>query len=137
MDFVALLDQRQLLSFPFLQGSEERRAEAAYFTTELQRFLDQDQATHRACRLIEATHSRAYGDTGFRRFNQHTRIERWVKKGEWAHHARDVHAMSNLEEPVRHGVPVAQQLVVARDAEVEGTPDTKEGVCAILAPGSG
>src|SRR5262249_3997474 len=34
--------------------------------------------------------------------------------------------MANLEEPICDEVPVAQQLVVARDTEVEGTPNTEQ-----------
>ena len=38
----------------------------------------------------------------------------------------DVHAVADLEQPVGDRVPVAEQLVVARDAEVERAPDAEQ-----------
>ena len=65
-------------------------------------------------------------DPGCRCLDQHARVNGRVEQSERANDALDIHAVANLEQPVGDGVPIAQHLVVARDAEVEGAPDAEE-----------
>ena len=60
------------------------------------------------------------------RLDQHAGIDRRIEQRELPHDALDVHAVADLEQPVGDGVPVAEQLVVARDAEVERAADAEE-----------
>ena len=124
---MALAQQRQTSRRRLFSIADSKRvAQAAHFAAELERLLDQEQAAHGADRLVQPADDRADVDPGRRRLDQHAGIDRRVEQGKLAHHAFDVHAVADLEEPVGHRIPVAEQLFVARNAEVERAPDAEE-----------
>ena len=111
---------------PFSIADKQRGTEAAHFAAEFECLLDQQWRTHRAERLVQAADDRADVDSGRRCLDQHAGIDGRIEQGKLAHDAFDVHAVADLEQPVGHRIPVAEQLVVGRDAEVECASDAEQ-----------
>src|SRR2546428_11084795 len=126
LNLVALADQRKVFAVTLFQCREQRAAETTHYTAQFQRLLNQQHAAHRANRLIQPADDAADINPCCRCLDQHAGVNRWIEQSERANHACYIHTMANLEEPVGAGVPVAQQLVVARNAEVECAPDSKK-----------
>src|SRR5713101_5647840 len=108
------------------QRGEQRIAKAAYLATEFQRLLNQEQTADGADGLVHAADNGSDIDPRCCRLDQHARINRWVVQSERTNNALDIHAVANFEEPVGDSVPIAQQLVVGRNTEIESTPNTKK-----------
>ena len=125
-DLVSLPQQRQLLGVALLQGAQQLAAERAHLAGDLQRLLDQQQRADRAERLVQAADDAADVDAGRGRRREHAGVERRVEQRELLHHALDVLAVADLEQPVGDGVPVAEQVLVLRDAEVQRAPDAEQ-----------
>ncbi len=52
-------------------------------------------------------------------FDERGRIDRRFEQRQLPHDALDVHAVSNLEQPIGDRVPICQHVVVLRQTEVE------------------
>jgi hypothetical protein len=125
-DLVALAQLRQVLSIALLERREQRSAHGLDLGGELRRLLDERQRAQRPERLVEAADDGADVEPCRRGLHQHPRIERRIEQRELLKDALDVLAVADLEQTICHGVPIGEQGLVLRDAEIERTPDAKE-----------
>jgi hypothetical protein len=137
---VRLAQCRQRLGVALLQRGEQPGAEADELLGEAFGPLDH----HR-----EAVVRRGGGQVGQHavqvhpgrhRPDQYPRIDRRFEQRQRPGHALDVLPVPDLEQPVGHRVPVAQQLVVDRQAEVEGAAERgvdRVGAVAVDGEGEG
>src|SRR5262249_1737639 len=126
LDLVALAQQRQMLAVAFFDCREQGVAEATHLSSKLQCLLNQEQAAHRTDRLVQPADNRANVDPCRCGFDQHAGINWRGGKGQLSPPAFDIHAVANLEESVGHRVPVAEELIVAWNAEVERAPNAEK-----------
>ena len=63
-----------------------------------------------------------------RHAHQQTRVDLRREQIRLACRTRDVHAMTNLEQPVRHAVPVSEQIFVRRHAEDRARREQIRGI---------
>ena len=125
-DLVGLAQQGELLALALFDRREQRRAERADFAGEFQRLLHQIGRAHRPERLVEAGDHAGDVDPRRRRLDQHARIERRVEQRQLLEDALDVLAVADLEQPVGDGVPIGEQRLVLRDAEIERAADAEQ-----------
>ena len=102
-----------------LDRREQLPAQRLDLLADLRRPARQEPEPDQRQRLVEPADDRADVEPGGGRAGQHRRVDRRVEQRQLPEDALDVEAVADLEEPVGDGVPVAEQLVVARDAEVE------------------
>ena len=101
------------------------------FLADLGRLGDQELEAHQRQGLIEPAHDGADIESGSGGTHQKGRVDWRVKERELLKHSLEVEAVMNLEQPVRHCIPVAEQLVVSRDAEVQCLPDAGQNLRAV------
>src|SRR5206468_9551877 len=94
-----------------------------HLLTDLGRLLHQQLKAHQRQWLIQAAHDGAHIQTGSSSFGEQPRIDRRLEQRQLAEDAFEVETVANLEEAVRHRIPVIQQLVIARHAKIERLPD--------------
>ena len=65
-------------------------------------------------------------------FDQHAGIERRIEQRQLLHDALDVLAVADLEQPVGDRVPIGEQGLVLRDAEVQRAADAEQRAALIV-----
>lgn len=106
-----------------LDGREQLAAERAYLLAELAGLGHQRPEADQRQRLVKPADHRGDVDTGRGGPGQHGRVDRRLEQRELAEYPLDGQAVADLEQPVGDGVPVGQQGVVARHAEVQRRAD--------------
>jgi hypothetical protein len=129
------LEDRRLLGGPqedqslgvvLLEGVEQRVAERLAAGRQLGGLGDQEAvAVVRERRGQVGQHAPEVDALG-RRLDEEERVDRGLEEGELLGHAVDVEAVADLVEPVGHGRPVPEQLLVLRDAEEQQLGQAEE-----------
>ena len=119
LDLLAGAEEGQGLGVALLQGGEERASEGGDLAGEL---LGDAQVRHEAVvrqRRVEGGDRGADVDPLRGGLGEEGRVDRRLEERERAADALEVQAVAELEEAVADDVPVAEELGVRRDAEVE------------------
>src|SRR5690349_1194394 len=125
-----LTDQRETLAVALFECGEQGATKSSHLAAEFQCFLHHGQTAHWSNGPVESADDATDIDPCRCRLNQHSRINRRIKKGQRADDTFDVHAVANLEEPVLHRIPIAEKLVVLRNTEVQRSPDAEDSLRA-------
>ncbi len=109
----------QRLAVFLLHGRQQAVAQGFHLLDDLSGFLHEHLEAHQRQRLVEAVDDGAHIQPGRGRAGKQRWVDGRLKQGQLAEHALDVEAVADLEQAVRHRIPVAEQLVIVRHAEVE------------------
>src|SRR5688572_7263436 len=109
----------------FFNRGQQVVSERLNFLAYLCRFHKQNLEAHERQRLIETTYDGRNVESCSRGPRKQRRIDRRLEERELPKDAANVEAVANLEETIGNRVPVAQQFVVTRYAEVERVADAE------------
>ncbi len=87
--------------------------------------------SHKRQRLVQSADDRA--DVESRRGGSHEqcRIDRRIEQGQPLKNSLQIQTVVNLEQPVRHRVPILQESIVARYAEMQRVPDAGQDLRSV------
>ena len=126
---LALAQLPHCLGVFLFERPKQCTAQRLHVVTHLVGFLQQDVEAIERQRGVQVSQSRTDIQTSCNSLDQRGRVNRWFKQRQLAHHAFDSHAVADFVEPVSHGVPVTQHLVVLRDTEVEHRQGRRVTLC--------